>query len=262
MLDESPAFDCALGCATPSYSPFRPDQWRNGETRLFDSLYALLAAPPYHIGTPFDSMIRRKWPGISTGGCKVVKHDVTLEIAADAVQLAMADDLVAEQYAWRGYQTDGEELAERGRHWGADGYFTLMGYRSTAHVGTLTVGIDSEAGLLLDEGNQEVLDALRRAGRRIAEFVRLAVRDDATGVVYQLFRRAYELARTLFPTTDILIEVNPRHVAFYEKVLGFTVASAERICPRVNAPAVLMRLDLVELDWERGNAANVQLNAA
>ena len=44
--------------------------------------------------------------------------------------------------------------------------------------------------------------------------------------------------------TDGLIEVNPRHVRFYEQMLGFTRAAEERIDESVRAPAVLMRLDL------------------
>ena len=43
---------------------------------------------------------------------------------------------------------------------------------------------------------------------------------------------------------DVLIEVNPRHVRFYERMLGFAQAAEERLDPEVNAPAVLMRLDL------------------
>jgi hypothetical protein len=56
--------------------------------------------------------------------------------------------------------------------------------------------------------------------------------------------------------------VNPRHAGFYEKILGFAVVGAERICPRVNAPALLMRLDLLALDRERGTAAEPELAAA
>lgn len=42
----------------------------------------------------------------------------------------------------------------------------------------------------------------------------------------------------------IIIEVNPRHVSFYESSLGFQVMSEERLCPRVNVPAVLLMLDV------------------
>jgi hypothetical protein len=38
--------------------------------------------------------------------------------------------------------------------------------------------------------------------------------------------------------------VNPRHVRFYRRVFGFAVAAAERVCERVGAPSVLLRLDL------------------
>jgi hypothetical protein len=41
---------------------------------------------------------------------------------------------------------------------------------------------------------------------------------------------------------DIVIEVNPRHVAYYKRMLGFTQAGAQRMCERVSAPAVLLHL--------------------
>ena len=48
--------------------------------------------------------------------------------------------------------------------------------------------------------------------------------------------------------TDFLIEVNPRHMLFYQRMLGFELFGEEKICPRVNAPAVLLRLDLAYAD--------------
>ena len=46
---------------------------------------------------------------------------------------------------------------------------------------------------------------------------------------------------------DVFIEVNPRHVSFYRRALCFTVAGPERICPRVGAPAVLLRMSVADL---------------
>lgn len=40
-----------------------------------------------------------------------------------------------------------------------------------------------------------------------------------------------------------LAEVRPRHAGFYRRTMGYRIAGAERICPRVSAPAVLLRLD-------------------
>ena len=54
--------------------------------------------------------------------------------------------------------------------------------------------------------------------------------------------------------TDAFIEVNPRHVAFYSRALGFTVASEARFCERVRAPSVLLHLDVETLDEQLGFA--------
>jgi hypothetical protein len=60
--------------------------------------------------------------------------------------------------------------------------------------------------------------------------------------------------------TDALIEVNPRHVRFYEQMLGFTCAAEQRLDESVNAPAVLLRLDLQhcarEIDRLAGSGAH------
>ena len=48
--------------------------------------------------------------------------------------------------------------------------------------------------------------------------------------------------------TDVFIEVNPRHAPFYRRYLGFTRMGQERVCLRVNAPAVLLRLELSYVD--------------
>jgi len=41
----------------------------------------------------------------------------------------------------------------------------------------------------------------------------------------------------------LMIEVNPRHVRYYERMLGFKVSGPQRLNRRVSAPAVLMSLD-------------------
>jgi hypothetical protein len=48
--------------------------------------------------------------------------------------------------------------------------------------------------------------------------------------------------------TDVVVEVNPRHVGFYRRAFGFQPMSDVRTCERVNAPAVLLRLDVAELE--------------
>ena len=59
-------------------------------------------------------------------------------------------------------------------------------------------------------------------------------------VLGTLFHLAYIHGRLIRGATDLVIEVHPRHASFYRRMLGFRIIGAERICPRVDAPAVLM----------------------
>ena len=59
-----------------------------------------------------------------------------------------------------------------------------------------------------------------------------------------MFHVAYMYVRRLHGCTDLLAEVNPRHASFYRRLLGFQQAGAERMCERVQAPAVLLWLPL------------------
>ena len=55
-----------------------------------------------------------------------------------------------------------------------------------------------------------------------------------------LFHTAYLYASVIRGYTHAVIEVNPRHVAFYGRALRFDPIGEERMNQRVNAPAVLL----------------------
>ena len=112
----------------------------------------------------------------------------------------------------------------------------------------MTVRPDSPKGLLAEQSYTAEIERLRREGRRVGELVKLAVEEgvDWKAALDALVQSAYLVTRVVHALTDVLIEVNPRHVRFYERVFGFVVAAAERICARAGAPSVLLRLDLVQ----------------
>jgi hypothetical protein len=56
------------------------------------------------------------------------------------------------------------------------------------------------------------------------------------------------IGRKMLGVTDVVVEVNPRHVGFYKRAFGFEPISDVRTCERVNAPAVLLRLDVSRLE--------------
>ena len=209
------------------------------------------SAAAEQVNAALESMVRRKSsPEAPSEEADVLTADLGVKLVCCSDDQAAADRLVALRYASRGYMTDrnpGDGLSHQGL---LSACVTFLACRGHQEVGTLTLGIDQGRGLLADEAHQEIVDGLRRAGRRVAELRRLAVHDpvDPKAVLAHLFRAVYCAGRLVHGATDVLIEVNPRHANFYARIFGFVRLGHETICARVNAPAILMRLDIAELD--------------
>ena len=150
-----------------------------------------------------------------------------------------ASMLINKMYAWRGYGSNHTFTNDPNR-------ITLNASDKGDVVGTVTIGIDSPAGLAGDAIFKEELDRLRAGGAKLCEFTKLAfdtsVRSKAA--LANLFHLAVIYARDLHGCTDIVIEINPRHRRFYEHMLGFKREGDLKINPRVNAPAYLLRVNL------------------
>ena len=198
-----------------------------------------------------ESIVRRKLPASSLPkDASFATQDVRVRLACSSEEQLAADRFVAKRYAWRGYIADRESQYSPAEHGAALNYFTLLAYREQRIVGTLTVGVDSRSGLLVDQANRHIVDGLRGTGRRVVELRRLSVCSDvgAKAVLAHLFSAAYLVGRILHEATDVLIEVNPRHASFYRRIFGFVLLRGEWICARVNAPAVLLHLGIANLD--------------
>ena len=150
--------------------------------------------------------------------------------------------LVDKMYAWRKYDFPSSEphrLNDPNR-------IVLVIYDLDHAIATATLNLDSQIGLLADELYKDESDGLRREGRRLCEMTKLAVEHVVRSkrVLASLFHIALIYARHLHGRDDCLIEINPRHVKFYEAMLGFEAVGEMKMCRRVNAPARLLRLDL------------------
>jgi len=127
---------------------------------------------------------------------------------------------------------------------------TLLSYHNDKVVGTLTLGLDIGQGLYADELYKPELDKLRSDGRKLAEITKLAVDTKLASkrILAALIHIAYIYGRKLWRYTDLVIEVNPNHAKFYQRMLGFTMLGEARMCQRVNAPAVLLWVEGEFLD--------------
>ena len=166
-------------------------------------------------------------------------------IAVRREQILSAEDLVCRRYAWRGYRLS---PAEQSNAPGADAGLRVMllAQKAGRLMGTLTVRPDTAHGLFAEQTYADEIQTMRRDGHRLGELVKLAVEEGADwrAALDALVQSAYLITRVVHAMTDVVIEVNPRHVRFYQRVFGFAVAAAERFCERAGAPSVLLRLDL------------------
>lgn len=192
----------------------------------------------------FQYLIRRRARSrAATVAGVCLSGGLTAAVADSPDELPAAAALVEARYEDRGYLVDRlDDPLQSG--------VTLIVPVHGAIVGTLTLRFDGPQGLCADENYGETVDALRRAGRDVCEVTRLALEPgvDSCSVLAALFALTFLVSRHLHGATDIFVEVNPRHAVFYRKILGFVVAAGRSICPRVMAPAVLMRLELERLE--------------
>ncbi len=177
----------------------------------------------------------------ATRELQLAQNQLKIRLADTEARHESANLLLDKMYSWRGYMTSS-------RFDGVPNRVTLVAALLNQVIGTLTLCFDSQIGLPADEIFKDKLDTLRNNDCRLAEPSRFAVDHtiNSRRVLAALFHIAYIHAKGIFGLTDFIIEVNPRHVGFYQKMLGFVLFCEERICPRVNAPAVLLRLNL---DW-------------
>jgi hypothetical protein len=159
--------------------------------------------------------------------------------AADSLgHRSSASILVNRLYAKRGYVSNATPQASR--H-----CITLVAHQHDETVGTMTIGFDNGRGLLADDLFRAEIDTLRNEGHAVCEFTKLAIdaAECSREVLASLFHVAYLYAHRVHGYDRLVIEVNPRHVRYYRRMLGFQVMGPQRMNLRVMAPAVLLCLD-------------------
>lgn len=158
-----------------------------------------------------------------------------IRVARSRDSREQAGSLVKRRYAFRGYQvSNARRLAPL--------LLTFVAYDTGDLVGTVSLRLDSQKGLAADRLYKAEIDPLRDAGSRVCEFTRLAIDVNAGSkpILAGLFHTAYLFAHRVRAYDVAVIEVNPRHVVFYERALGFRAIGPERLNRGVNAPAVLL----------------------
>lgn len=172
-------------------------------------------------------------------GFVLAQKDFRIRLADTESGRNSASLLINKMYSWRGYGD---------KHQVKDGpsRITLTAWNKERVVGTVTLSIDSDEGLLADEIFKPEIDAHRRRGAVVCELTKLAFDPEVRSkfVMASLFHILFIYGRRIHGCTDVFIEVNPRHRRFYESMLGFKRQCETRVNPRVNAPAHLLWLSI------------------
>lgn len=208
---------------------------------------AILGRLPHHqIRTLLQRWVRNRKDSKEEESYIVQKSDFGIRVADLHARIDRVEMLVTRMYRQRGYETQ-ISAADTGEPEETNlKRVTLEARQNNRTVGTITVGLDGPGGLNAEDLYADEISPFRTRGARVCEFSRLAldVEECSKDALGYLFHLGFIFAYRIHEATDLFIEVNPRHAVFYRRKLGFSVIGEERICRRVNAPAVLLHQDL------------------
>lgn len=171
------------------------------------------------------------------------RRKVTIRLVETTEKIDAACDLVNDRYSWRGYGA--------GHRIQADAYhMTFTAEIDEEVVGTITLAVDSAQGLAVDRTFADDIDQFRCApGSKLCELTKFAFNSavQSRELMAVLFHTVFVYGSRTHGCTDLLIEVNPRHVRFYETMLGFKRIGSIAANESVAAPAQLMALKVATI---------------
>ena len=167
----------------------------------------------------------------------------TIRLAYDDDDRSCASEIINRLYGSRGYGSS-HQLTARSE------CMTFTACCDDEMIGTLTLRVDSAHGLVADETFPAEMASLRaQPGASLCELTKFAFdpAPDSRPLLAKLFHVIFVYGTQRFACSDLVIEVNPRHVRFYETMLGFARLGSLRTNEAVTAPAQLMQLAVSQI---------------
>ncbi|MBW2735356.1 MAG: hypothetical protein JRH20_23475 [Deltaproteobacteria bacterium] len=187
--------------------------------------------------------------------CATPFDEFQVSIAQTVEDHREAFRLVQIAYAWLGIESvDGPEMRMTPQHVLPESTIFIVRDNEGRLVGTMTVTLDSDAGLPLDHDYPEELKDRRGPKRRLVEYGSLAVvaRCKHRGVTTLLTMAANWFSLYHLRATDVVMGVHPKAAALYRALFNFQPLAAARDHVELEAPVQGMAQDLATLeDWFR-----------
>lgn len=180
---------------------------------------------------------------------------IAIRLVESAETLDAARDLLNSRYVRKGY--GGNHRIPASAH-----HLTFTAEVDEAIGGTITLAVDSSRGLAADKTFKQELDSVRELpGAKICELTKFAFSEEihSRELMAALFHVVFVYGYRTHACTHLLIELNPRHVRFYEAMLGFSRLGEPRFNESCGISAQLMVLEVAEIrrqiDCHAGNPA-------
>lgn len=173
-------------------------------------------------------------------------NNLIARIASSKEDLQKVFELAYEVYFEKGYAFHHETKMETSPYdTHKDTLILLVENDKKMIMGSMTLYYDDGSLLPADNIFHNELNLLRKQGIKLVEVSRLVIKKDfqhQREILLSLINTIYIHAFRIMNFDEFIIEVNPRHVDYYKKLLGFVQYGEVKECPRVNgAPAVLLR---------------------
>lgn len=161
--------------------------------------------------------------------------------------------LIERMYEWRG----GLAPVDTDLHATRPDRITLVVHPTNTNFGTVTLGLDGRDGILADALYPEELDRLRSRGARLCELTRLAMdtRHNTKEVLGALLHLVHIHGRLIHGVTDVVILRRIPATPALPAHDRLQLHRRRTHLPVVNAPAVLLHLELAHMDEQDRPAA-------
>jgi hypothetical protein len=170
------------------------------------------------------------------------EKDITIRVAGRDAERENANMLINRKYGARGYGNCHKVPA-------AGNSVTFTASSRGTMIGTLSLSVDSRAGLAADQTFSEELNEFRARGARICELTKFAFETSRPSLelLASLFHIIFIYGTHRYDCTDLFIEVSPRHRRFYAAMLGFQLIGQLKTNKAVGAPSHLMWLNVADI---------------
>lgn len=180
---------------------------------------------------------------VMTSGADAMEKRLDVRLADCDADRDLACGLINKMYDWRGYGNCHSIPA-------SDRHSTFLAALDDQVVGTITLAVDSPAGLAADGIFRDEINTFRRVpGASVCELTKLAFDSEIPSrkLMASLFHIVFLYGKRRHRCTDLFIEVNPRHRRFYEAMLGFMPVGKLKTNISVDAPSQLMWLKVSDI---------------